>query len=80
VGETRHPYRILVGKPLVKHPLARSIRIWEDNIKMDVGDSITPESRDLFGKPVSVGLVEKFYAFHGARSFKPCSEEPGNLF
>jgi hypothetical protein len=35
-GEKRNAYRILVGKPEGKSPLARPRRRWEDNIKMDV--------------------------------------------
>jgi hypothetical protein len=33
---TRTAYRILVGKPEGKRPLARSKRTWVDNIKMDI--------------------------------------------
>ena len=29
-------YRVLVGKPEGKNPLARTRRRWEDNIKMDL--------------------------------------------
>ena len=29
-------YRVLVGKPEGKRPLGRSIRRWEDNIKLDL--------------------------------------------
>jgi hypothetical protein len=34
--EKRNTYRILVGKPEGKRPLARSKRRWVDNIKMDL--------------------------------------------
>ena len=34
--EMRGVYRVLVGKPERKRPLARSRRRWEDNIKMDL--------------------------------------------
>jgi hypothetical protein len=34
-GEKRGVYRVLVGKPEGKRPLARPRRRWEDNIKMD---------------------------------------------
>jgi hypothetical protein len=34
--KSRGVYRILVGKPEGKRPLARSRRRWEDNIKMDL--------------------------------------------
>jgi hypothetical protein len=34
-GEKRSAYRILVGKPEGKIPLARPRRRWVDNIKMD---------------------------------------------
>ena len=36
VGEMRHAYRILVGKPEVKKPLGRPRRKWDDNVKMDL--------------------------------------------
>jgi len=36
MGERRHVYRVLVGKPEVKRPLGRPRRRWEDNIKMDL--------------------------------------------
>jgi hypothetical protein len=35
MGEGRGAYRILVGKPEGKRPLARTRRRWEDNITMD---------------------------------------------
>jgi hypothetical protein len=36
MGEKRHTYRILVGKPEGKRPLGRPRRRWENNIKMDL--------------------------------------------
>ena len=36
VGERRHVYRDLVGKPEGKRPLGRPRRRWEDKIKMDL--------------------------------------------
>ena len=36
MGEKRVVYRVLVGKPEGKMPLGRSMRRWEDNIKMDL--------------------------------------------
>jgi len=36
MGERRGVYRVLVGKPERKRPLARPRRRWEDNIKMDL--------------------------------------------
>jgi hypothetical protein len=36
MGEKRHVYRILVGKPEGKRPLGRPRRRWVDNIKMDL--------------------------------------------
>jgi hypothetical protein len=36
MGEKRKAYRILVGKPGGKGPLARPGRRWEDNIKIDL--------------------------------------------
>ena len=36
MGEGRGVYRVLVGKPEGKRPLARSRRKWEDGIKMDI--------------------------------------------
>jgi hypothetical protein len=37
-GEKRNAYRILVGKPEGKRPLARPRLRWVDNIKMDLRD------------------------------------------
>ena len=34
--ERRGVYRVLVGKPEGKRPLGRSMRRWEDNIRMDI--------------------------------------------
>jgi len=36
MGERRGAYRILVGKPEGKRPLARQRRRWEDNINIDL--------------------------------------------
>jgi hypothetical protein len=36
LGERRHIYRVLVGKPEGKRPLGRPKCKWEDNIKMDL--------------------------------------------
>jgi hypothetical protein len=36
MGERRGAYRALVGKPVVRRPLGRPRRRWEDNIKMDL--------------------------------------------
>jgi hypothetical protein len=38
MGEGRNLYRGLVGKPEGKRPLERQRRIWENAIKMDLGD------------------------------------------
>jgi hypothetical protein len=35
MGERRGVHKVLMGKPEGKRPLAKSRRIWEDNIKMD---------------------------------------------
>jgi hypothetical protein len=35
MGDRRGAYRVLVGKPEGKRPLARAGRRWEDNIKVD---------------------------------------------
>jgi hypothetical protein len=35
-GETRNPYRNLVGKPEGKRPLRRPRRRWDDNIRRDL--------------------------------------------
>ena len=35
MGERRVLYRVMVGKPEGKRPLARPRRRWEDNIQMD---------------------------------------------
>jgi hypothetical protein len=36
--EKRNAYRILVGKPEGKRPLERPRRMWEDNIRMNLGE------------------------------------------
>jgi hypothetical protein len=36
IGERKGVYRVLVGKPEGKIPLASPRRRWEDNIKMDL--------------------------------------------
>jgi hypothetical protein len=36
MGEGRGAYRILVGRPEGRRPLARPWRRWDDNIKMDL--------------------------------------------
>jgi hypothetical protein len=36
MGEGRHVYSVLVGKPEGKRPLGRPRRWWEDGIKMDL--------------------------------------------
>jgi hypothetical protein len=38
MGEGRNVYRVWVGKPEGKRPLGRPRRIWEDGIKMDLGE------------------------------------------
>jgi hypothetical protein len=38
VGENRHAYRILAGKPEGQSPLEGSRRRWVDNIKIDLRD------------------------------------------
>jgi hypothetical protein len=38
MGEKRHAYRLLVGKPDRKSPLRRPRRRWVDNIRMDLGE------------------------------------------
>jgi hypothetical protein len=38
MGEGRGVYRILVGRPEGKRPLGRPRHMWEDNIKMDLGE------------------------------------------
>jgi hypothetical protein len=37
VGEGKGVYRVLVGRSVVKRPLERPRRRWEDNIKLDLG-------------------------------------------
>jgi hypothetical protein len=36
MGEKKHAYRVLVGKPEGKRPLGRPRRMWVNNIKMDI--------------------------------------------
>ena len=36
VEEGRSAFKILTGKPTGKRPLERSMRRWEDNIRMDL--------------------------------------------
>jgi hypothetical protein len=38
MGEKRHAYRLLVGKPEGKEPLGRPRSRWMDNISMDLGE------------------------------------------
>jgi hypothetical protein len=40
MGEERGIYRILVGRPEGKIPLGRPSRRWEDNIKMEIRESM----------------------------------------
>jgi hypothetical protein len=39
MGEGRGIYRVLVGRPEGKRLLGRPRRRWEDNIKMDLGET-----------------------------------------
>ena len=39
MGDRRGAYRILVGKPERRIPLARRKRKWENNIKMDLREA-----------------------------------------
>jgi hypothetical protein len=38
-GEKRNAYGVLMGKPEGKRPLGRPRRRWEDNTKMDLGET-----------------------------------------
>jgi hypothetical protein len=38
LGEMRKAYNILIGNAGGKRPLGRPTRVWEDNIRMDLGD------------------------------------------
>jgi hypothetical protein len=38
MGEKRNVYRILTGKPEGKRPLRTRRRMWENDIKMDLGE------------------------------------------
>jgi hypothetical protein len=40
MGEMRNAYNILVGKPEEKRPLERPRIMWEDNIKMGLGEMV----------------------------------------
>jgi hypothetical protein len=39
MGEDREVYKVLVGKPEVKRPLARPRRRWKDAIRMDLRET-----------------------------------------
>jgi hypothetical protein len=39
MGEVRGAYNILVGKPVGRRPLGRPGHRWEDNIKLDFGET-----------------------------------------
>jgi hypothetical protein len=39
MGEGRGAYRVLVGSSESKRPLGRPRRRWEDNIKVDLGET-----------------------------------------
>jgi hypothetical protein len=39
MGEERKVYRVLVGKPEGKRPLGRPRRRWENEIKMNLGET-----------------------------------------
>jgi hypothetical protein len=36
MGDGRHVYRVLVGRPKSKRPVGRPMHRWEDNIKIDL--------------------------------------------
>jgi hypothetical protein len=38
MGEVKNSYKIFVRKPEGKTPLRRPRHIWEDNIRMDLGE------------------------------------------
>jgi hypothetical protein len=38
MGEERKVYKVLMGKPEGKRPLGRPRRMWEDGIRMDLGE------------------------------------------
>jgi hypothetical protein len=38
MGEGRGAYRVLVWRPEGKRPLGRRRHMWEDNIKLDLGE------------------------------------------
>jgi hypothetical protein len=38
MGEDRKVYKVLAGKPKGKRPLGRPRRMWEDGIRMDLGE------------------------------------------
>jgi hypothetical protein len=40
MGEVKGAYKILVRRPEGKRPLGRPRRRWEDNIKMDLGETM----------------------------------------
>jgi hypothetical protein len=40
MGEMRNAYKILFGKPEGKSPLGRPRSRWEDNIKVDISETV----------------------------------------
>jgi hypothetical protein len=44
MGEGRDVYRVLVGRPEGKRPLGRPRRRWENNIKMDLRETMINEA------------------------------------
>jgi len=40
IGQTRNVYKIYVGKPEGKRPLGRLCHRWEDNIRMNLRETV----------------------------------------
>jgi hypothetical protein len=38
MGEDRKMYKVLMGKPKGNRPLGRPMHIWEDGIKINIGE------------------------------------------
>jgi hypothetical protein len=49
MGQMRNVIKILVGNPEGKRPLGRPRHRWEDNIKMDLRNTVWGYGLDIYG-------------------------------